>query len=377
MDRLDFLTKPADYSRCGFKGNPFPRSGIPGDSPSVYCGHVEVLKAIGRTIRVPLDYGGSCHMVLIGSYGSGKTHTLKYVRCLTNQYEPGTDGIHPLAIYLAQPGEKIIDFYKQFMSEIGFEFIKILSRNYIAKIVTQQSKNDDTKPQIKLNDGWEQIESGKVLLSDIINIALKDLTIKFGYPDYAKAFLDLAFESQSTGAWEWISGEGLDYLKRQNLGVIRNIDERSAIKAFGCIKSILNDLGYSPIVLMVDEFESIGVLNAQARQKALNNMRRIIDNNANGLTMIFACTPDAWAMIASEYHAFGDRISTIEILKPFDRVGIEVLIKAYIAEVNHGSVEIPFSQETIERILTDSGGNVRKIVMLCGQYIDNGGIITG
>jgi hypothetical protein len=92
--------------------------------------------------------------------------------------------------------------------------------------------------------------------------------------------------------------------------------------------------------------------------------------------MIFACTPDAWSMIASEYHAFGDRISTVAILKPLDRVEIEALIKAYISEGPMESVETIFPQETIERILIDSGGNLRKIIMLCGQYIDNGGVIT-
>jgi Cdc6-like AAA superfamily ATPase len=72
--------KNKDYSKYGLMGNPFPFSGVPDENPNVYIGQEEVLTKINGVLSSTVLSAQSNHIILTGSYGNGKSHTLKFIK---------------------------------------------------------------------------------------------------------------------------------------------------------------------------------------------------------------------------------------------------------------------------------------------------------
>ena len=60
--------------------------------------------------------------------------------------------------------------------------------------------------------------------------------------------------------------------------------------------------GVKLFCILIDEFETIQLLYQWRKQRLLNNVRRLIDLNPEGLCLIMSCAPDAWSSVVREYH---------------------------------------------------------------------------
>ncbi len=102
--------KPRDYERFFLKRNPFPAVGVPSDALLITVDRVPIIKRFENVIAELLTDGTSIITVLVGDYGSGKSHLLKVFKQSVNSQllsrENGT-----LAAYVKSPGEGFRDFF--------------------------------------------------------------------------------------------------------------------------------------------------------------------------------------------------------------------------------------------------------------------------
>lgn len=364
--------KKKDYSKYGLEGNPFPFSGVPDEHPSVYIGQDDVLEKINSVLSSTVLSAQSNHIIVTGSYGNGKSHTLKFIKThLRDQFSERSQT--PICVgYVSQPGENFIDIYTKFMYDLGYSFVKHLSHKYLGLVAFQMSKDGLIEEKVRKGQGWKEIEKGAVLLSDIVPTAIQKLNDGIKYVDYTRAFIALSYEENSVYSWEWLCGEGVEYSKRQELSLGKNINDTNSIRAFSALKYILKELGYASLVLLIDEFEYIESLPPMKKQKLLNSLRHIIDLNGEGLSLIIACAPEVWQNIVAEYHAFSERIGKEANLKPLDQEKIRMLLISYLNNKRRkrNNTFTPFTEESIECIFMHSQGNTRRVISLCSQALD-------
>jgi len=347
------------FTKYNLKKNPFPNVGVPDDSVSVYADRENELKIIENAI-VGTAQGSSSHVVIVGSYGNGKTATLKFIKVQIEKQLSNT-----ISVYLSYPGDTFLEFYRNLMYELGIDKIECFVWSFLEFV----NKETDLK---------QKIEIGEVLITDIIEKGKEFLYNHLRYMDFATAFLKLTLDGSKFLSWKYLCGEPIVYEQRRELDVVTLIDtDEKALRAFMALKSILSLMGYEMICILVDELESIELLHPTKKQKVLNSIRRLIDLNPSGLCLIIACTPEAWSSIISDYHAFSERIFREVILKPLDRAAVREFIKAYLKAYRTDSDSrnpdiYPFTKDAIEQILIAAQGNLRRVLMICNRAIQRG-----
>ena len=354
---LDFRKVSKNYEKYGLKCNPFPYVGVPEESISIYADRVRELKIIEEVIKSAFS-GSSCHAALIGSYGNGKTHTLRYIK---RQIESQLSGV--VVVYIPSPGDRFLSLYSNFMYEFGFRRLE----NLVWKFLEFVSGEENLR---------KKVNEGEVLLPEILEIGKRRLFNEIKYTDFATAFLKLTMEECKFLSWKYLCGEPIVSDYRRELDVVTPIDnDEKALRAFMSLKHILNLLGNKLICLLIDEFESIIYLHPKLKQKMLNGLRHLIDLNPKGLCLIIGCAPEVWVDIVREYHAFSDRIFREITLRALSEKDVRQFISSYLRssrekDSNPPSDIFPFTEDAISEIHKIAEGNIRRTLMICNQAID-------
>jgi type II secretory pathway predicted ATPase ExeA len=345
--------------------NPFPYSPVPDEDPAVYCGQDHVAEAVGDTVSTLLGTGKSKHLVITGKYGNGKSHTLKYARSLVRDREDVLVG------YVAQPGEGFLDIYHEFIYDIGFDRVQEIAYEFLASTARDVT---DTNPANGV--AMESlIDDGEVLLSEIVPTAIQRLSDITKFADFARAIVHMVYEDTNLYAWQWLTAEGIRYEQRKEMEIHSALDDDTmGVRAFTSFKNLLLELGYTGVFVFIDEFEAISRLGNKDKQATLNSIRHLIDQNGSGMSILFACAPEVWQDVMSEYHAFSERIGNEVALRPLTDDLLEDLISSYLRTARpNGSEKIdPFEPETLELIHQRSQGNIRQVLSLCGKALDRG-----
>jgi len=354
-----------DYSMYGLEENPFPYSPVPDEDPVVYCGQEHVADTVSETASTLLGTGKSKHLVITGKYGNGKSHTLKYARSLVRDREDVVVG------YVAQPGEGFLDIYHEFIYDIGFERLQEIAYEFLASITRKETDSNPTGA----SEMESLIDDGEVLLSDIVPVAVQRLSDITKFADFARAIVHMVYEDTNLYAWQWLTAEGIRYEQRKEMEIHSALDDDTmGVRAFTSFKNLLLELGYTGVFVFVDEFEAIARLGPKNKQATLNSIRHLMDQNGSGLSLLFACAPEVWQDVMSEYHAFSERIGNEVGLRPLTEDDLTELVGKYLATARDGeSTAIdPFEQECLDLIHQRAQGNIRQVLSMCGQVLDQG-----
>ncbi len=354
-----------DYSMYGLEENPFPYSPVPEENPEVYCGQGHVAGAVSETASTLLGTGKSKHLVITGKYGNGKSHTLKYARSLVRDREDVVVG------YVAQPGEGFLDIYHEFVYDIGFERLQEISYEFLALIARSETELDPAGA----SEMESLIDDGDLLLSELVPTAVQRLSDITKFADFARAMVHLVYEDTNLYAWQWLTAEGIRYEQRKEMEIHSALDDDTmGVRAFTSLKNMLLELGYTGVFVFVDEFEAIARLSPKNEQATLNSIRHLMDQNGSGLSLLFACAPEVWQDVMSEYHAFSERIGNEVALRPLTEDDLTELVGKYLATARDGeSTEIePFKQKSLDLIHQRAQGNIRQVLSMCGQALDQG-----
>jgi len=356
---LDLKSTTKKYEKYALRSNPFPYVGVPDDNLPLYTNRKREIKTVEEVIKASLN-GTSSHIIILGSYGNGKTHTMKYIK---KQLEIQVQ--NALAIYLPTPGDRILHLYSSLMFEFGFDRLEKLVWQFLEFATGEENLRK------KVNDG-------EVLLPEILEIGKRRLQNEVKYTDFATAFLKLTLEECKFVAWKYLCGEPILFEHRRDLDVVMAIDnDDKALRAFMSFKRILSLLGNKLMCILIDEFESIEYLNMLPKQKILNSIRHLIDLNPQGLCLIIGCAPDVWVDIIKEYHAFSERIFRQITLRALSKEDLRNFIVSYldyfrISGSNPSTDIYPFTEDAISEIQKVAEGNIRRMLMICNQAIDIG-----
>jgi len=386
MGSLTFTRTRKDYGRFYLRGNPFPYAGIPEENPKFCADREKELASVSETILASLDEH-STHLALLGGYGNGKTHLLKFVRSEVNRQLNGNGNPKALASFVITPGQSLVDVYRNFMQDLGRDFFLDRAWEFVGTIANKeverrrkafQTLGREAKKKIK-NDPKtirEYVEKGTILLSSLTKACREKLLSIVKSVDVANAFLQLIAEETTLLAWKWISGEPTIHEQRKEIGIVSPIStDDKALNVFLDVKAILKELGYLVLCLLIDEFENVETLFPQQKQRFLNSIRNLIDLNPTGLCLIISCTPEVWKNIVKEYHAFSERIFREIVLRPLNETTLRNLITEYIQRNrtirndNIGQLH-PFSDDSIRSLLELSQGNIRRALSVCNLSVD-------
>ncbi|MEM2112074.1 MAG: DUF2791 family P-loop domain-containing protein [Candidatus Bathyarchaeia archaeon] len=356
---LDFRSTTKKYEKYGLKCNPFPYVGVPDENLSLYTDRKRELKMIEEVVKASLN-GASSHIVLVGSYGNGKTHTMRYIKKQLEKQVQNTQ-----VIYLSTPGDRFLSLYSSLMFEFGFDHLEGLVWRFLEFATGEENLRK------KVNDG-------EVLLPEILEIGKRRLQNEVKYTDFATAFLKLTLEESKFIAWKYLCGEPIPFEHRRELDVVMAIDnDDKALRAFMSLKKILTLLGNKLICVLIDEFESIEYINIILKQKILNSVRHLIDLNPQGLCLIIGCAPDVWVDIIKEYHAFSERIFRQVTLRALSKEDLRNFVVSYLQYSRIQDLDLPtdifpFTEDAISEIQKAAEGNIRRMLMICNQAIDFG-----
>ncbi|MEF8800462.1 MAG: BREX system ATP-binding domain-containing protein [Halolamina sp.] len=363
QDTFEFRDQQRDYTQYDLEENPFPYSPVPADDPELYCGQDQATRAVEDTVSTVLSTGKSKHLVVTGKYGNGKSHTLKYTRSLVRDREDVVVG------YVAQPGEGFLDIYHEFMYDIGFDGVERLAYEFLALVAKEETDHNPIGAQAM----ERLIDEGDILLSELVPTAVQRLNDIAKFADFARAIVHMIYEDTNLYAWQWITAEGLRYEQRKEMEIHSSLDDDTmGVRAFTAFKNMLLELGYIGVFVFVDEFESIARLKSKQKQSTLNSIRHLMDRNASGLCMLFACAPEVWQDVMSEYHAFSERIGQEVPLRPLTEEHIQDLVAGYLntARPNGTTTIDPFTEESLSVILQRSQGNIRQVLSVCSRVLD-------
>jgi len=360
---FDFDDQGRDYEQFGLDTNPFPYSPVPSDDPQLYCGQDQATSAVTDTVSTVLSTGKSKHLVVTGKYGNGKSHTLKYTRSLVRDRDDVVVG------YVAQPGEGFIDIYHEFMYDIGFDGVQELAYEFLALVAEEETNYAPTDAETM----ERHLDDGDILLSELVPAAIQRLNDVAKFADFARAIVHMIYEDTNLYAWQWLTAEGLRYEQRKEMEIHSSLDDDTmGVRAFTAFKNMLLELGYTAVFVFVDEFESIARLKSKEKQATLNSIRHLMDQNASGLSMLFACAPEVWQEVMSEYHAFSERIGQEVALRPLTEEHIHDLVSSYLDTARtgeEGTID-PFTPDSLSLILQRSQGNIRQVISTCSRMLD-------
>jgi hypothetical protein len=386
---LSSLTK-RDYSKFLLSGNPFPSTAVPSDVPLTTADRKMVIRRFTDVLELLYSDGSSSITVLLGDYGSGKSHLFKLFKITVNSKllsnkEP------MLAIYVKSPGRNIRDLYFNLVDDCGQKLLTDLAYKTIFDILKKMDyKEYIIKGQEYNLLNYEQIPA--YLEHTRVRDLFKEITRSLGYSknnDIVQAFLYLTHSKYSSIAWRWFIGSSLSREEKQSVNIESLIDDSySAERTLNDFITLLHIVGIKGIVLLIDEFEAITLVTGISKGIYQDALRHLIDNNPTGLILFFAITPLEWDKLTNTPTALERRLaSSIFDLPPFNKDEINELIAKYLSisrpkdyiekiELLKKDYEIditlyPFSQDSIDSIFISTKGLAHKVIMLCRLCIDH------
>ncbi|MEM2914055.1 MAG: hypothetical protein QXH91_01445, partial [Candidatus Bathyarchaeia archaeon] len=201
------------YDIYFLKENPFPIVPIPEEEPTILGVHEDAYGRVLWQLSKVARTGRPVHIVVVGPYGSGKTHLLRYLTTtINNRFKGG------LAAYVPHPGPDFISIYRRFVESLGYHRLQALAR-------------DVEESQLRKN---------------------------IVYQDFVTALTRLNEPKKGLDAWRWLTANKLTFEERETLGVATSIERsEDALNAFSGLLKFLRGAGFRLISMFIDEFEEI------------------------------------------------------------------------------------------------------------------------
>lgn len=258
--------------------------------------------------------GGSAFKMVVGVYGGGKTHFLYSIRDLAWKYNfavsyvslksSGECPFHQLdLVYKAivnglvppLPSEELADGHEAGISS----FLKTCySRKY----------------QNYFSQGFSKQEISKAILEEIRQIETSSVSFAHAIRAALSAYLSSDIPTFEA-VCQWLKGEGFDKRSLARHQILQKIDKTTAFQMIRSLGQSVTRLGYSGLIILLDEAERVPSLSSKQKEQHLSNLREIIDEcghrTFDGM-MLFYAVPDANFLDGKTmvYEALKQRVST-------------------------------------------------------------------
>ncbi len=279
--------------------------------------------------------GGAAFKMVVGLYGGGKTHFLYSVRdqawnhgyaiTYVSLKSSGECPFHALELVYKAIVGGIVPTLPAEERERGYDRgIGVLLRAWYGQryqsYVEEGMSTDMTRE--RLRDDIESLDIGpSISFRNAIRSAL------------------LALHNQREEAFntvcQWLLGEGFDRRLHTPYGIQQKIDRTTAMPMIRSLGRTMRALGYTGLVILLDEAERIPSLSTRNKEQHLSNLRELIDECSHSLfagIMVFYAVPDENFLEGRTqvYEALVQRLSTV-----FDTpnpTGVKILLERTITD---------------------------------------------
>lgn len=388
------------YYSYELEKNPFP---LGGNYPEAYLPYTHIDHVKEDRIRdflastfVREEFNG---LLVIGEYGSGKSHILHYVRqiVLTDPFF----GKQALCFLIQNPSVSPADILLSMLREVKLGVVQDLIFTPVAKALKEkyQSKTlqfltDFTNfkrqgmlDDVKYNPNWYQNlfnlsyrEFVKILNDEKVSLNKKSLQnfarealqqhVQIGSSAIINDLVQLIADdddSRNALSWETFLSSSLMSSKKGSLGI------EHYLQAF---LELFKSAGFRHIYLLVDELEDLRTqrLSTKATTEYLATLRRMIQHNYKMFSFVLACTRDAWSDLLNLYPAIADRFPIVVDLAP-NKSEIRNIVLRYLKETRReGNVPenewTPFTEDAVEEVISRRGLVLRHILTELRAILD-------
>ncbi len=383
------IPEARDYSKFYLKRNPFPAIGIPEETPSITVDRELVVKRFQNVIWELLENGESIITVMVGEYGSGKTHLLKiFKESVNTQLLPSQKA---LAVYIKTPGEDFSHLFFAFIDDIGFDLLTQLSSRFTAKVMRSEP---GLLKNIFNQETREKFKTSKISLEEVLeDLRLFQLATDLRVSifeginsDLSLAFTALIDPQLSSIAWKWLLGESLTKEEKDEIHIHSSIEPKDTVKIFHDFIILLQRIGITNLVILVDELEKITLLMKTKKDKYQDDLRRFIDDHPRNICFYLAIAPRQWSDLTKEPTALVRRLKgNWHLLEDFKEDETRELIENYLYSVRLDQYPgkkikdsfpscdpslYPFSEDSIASIAKKSKGVVSDILLIARKALE-------
>jgi type II secretory pathway predicted ATPase ExeA len=337
----------------GLESNPFPL--VPGARVTNWAGMDEVRERLEDVVRSVLatDTGLSEFVILLGSYGAGKTHALRYLSTLINEVR--AEEFRSFAVYVPKirVGSKInfLNLYSHIIQEIGGDRIRALAESLKQRV-------DTAADQLSLQ--MDRIAEREIREKDPLYF---HRTVIESVPTEDRAMLRLLIEL----------AKGDDHVLRflfDGKPVVQNSDFSQQITTDFIAAHVLASLframclsiqgdspAYQGVQLFFDEVEDIIEAKVTEQAELWQPLRELINRLPYNFALILSFSAEAALLEAIIPTALAERTSrmnielpamTVEEAKDFVRKQLEDFRpQGYVAPQPY----YPFAEDAIDFVL--------------------------
>lgn len=259
----------------GLKANPFHADPDPTEPPRTFADFRDVWIMLEDKVNTAISRGYNQRLMIFGSYGSGKSHILRFLA-------------HQIGSSYSHQDNRGISFYGAIpltmrFSDLYTSFIKSISKEKLVFLRNLSFKKGASP----------------------INEELKNALSHLGKDD-----------SKDEIAWRWICALPTYTDERLNIGVTTKLEknDQACLSMLVSLISLLLEKDVKIVFIGIDELERLRTLSASERrstQNFLEYFRQLIDLLPQRVFLVLAGSNE-WERVFTGYGAFSSRFSMNE-----------------------------------------------------------------
>ncbi|MEG3056599.1 MAG: DUF2791 family P-loop domain-containing protein [Methanoculleus sp.] len=159
---------------------------------------------------------------------------------------------------------------------------------------------------------------------------------------------------------QWLKGENPPKNLLKEYHIFEKLDRSTAFKFLRDLIRWIQEIGYTGLIILMDEAEQTPSMSTRQRETLLNNLRELVDACSKGTvmsTMIFYAVPDDSFLEGrtAVYEALNQRLATV-FEGPINPTGVRIDLEHL--EVNPEA----FLREVGEKLCKDIRGSLRDLI---------------
>jgi hypothetical protein len=258
--------------------------------------------------------GGAVFKLVVGDYGSGKSHFLYCVRDRAWQRNFAVSKVD------LSPRESPYDdqrrVYAAVSSSLIWHELGNLSEDErgLARFLEGTLRRMVQPYNLDLEDaGVEELPDVRAFLHTLKTTAIDSLSFHKAIQEYFSALMR-GQERRLESLERWLHGEEVtpeDMRDLRSIGVTEKINKNNAFKMLRSLCQSVRALGYTGLALLFDEGDRMLSIGGKAEKTATDNLREVIDRcreELPGALFIYAVPPDFLHTVVPKYPALQQRI---------------------------------------------------------------------
>jgi hypothetical protein len=391
--------KPSsEYSGLKLLFNPLPLTGIARDDVAFPPLNANIWKAVLEYITSTYKQQEYRGLALVGDYGMGKSHLLKFLNLKINSILGSQEKQLPsIAVLIENPGTRPGHLIESIMEHIGRDkFTKYLSVVLLNEI--RKSCEKDGKAFLEsLQSGITRYTAGETELAEVfsesnlsnfkafVRAALEAGAVKEKLEEFSKKVIALKVVDNYNAAEQFTNllfGDEL-VAHRSWDAITQEIQTKKSSEAsldefLKSVIKILRAQGFGHLYVLLDEFEDILISGKLSKPKAaeyLGVVKLFVNQHIPEISIIIGVSPLGWRETRRVSPGLAARFQEAQ-LPALTEPEARELLRRYLSLARGAEFKeyeekiVPFDLAAIRKLLKMSESNYRTYLVNCQRLIE-------